>query len=146
MLVIALFSIYGLISLDPDRYYIGGMIMLYLVLIILIFGIIYSLILLFRRKPLLTVTNSQIIIYNILGKSSAVNFEDIKSFHVSNTTHRGIKTSEQINIFLKHPKENSSKKSVFSLYFTQHISVDILNVKTKVLLELLNDRLKNFKE
>jgi hypothetical protein len=54
--------------------------------IIFVFGIIISILYLIRKKPLLTVTTNEIIIYNILTKQINVNFEEIKSFFVVTTT------------------------------------------------------------
>lgn len=131
----------GFIFMDIDRYSLFKIIMLKLGFVLFLFGLIYSLILLFRRKPLLTITDRQIIIYNMFRKQTIVDFEDIKSFYISNSAYRGIKTTESICIVLKPDKNKKSSK--FSFYFHQAIQVDILNVKTKVLLRILNTKLKS---
>ncbi len=139
----ALFT-YNFIFMDMGRYSLFKVIMFNLGFVLFLFGLIYSLILLIRRKPLLTITDKQIIIYGVLEKRTLVDFKDIKSFYISNTTHRGIKTTESIFIVLK-PDENK-KSDKLSFYFHQAIKVDILNVKTRVLLELLNSRLETFND
>lgn len=111
----------------------GLIIMFYLGFLLSSFGVIYSILLLFRTKPLLTVTDKHIIIYNLFRKPTTINFEDISSFYISNTTFRGIKTSESIYISINsNPDPFGRKGSV--------INTDLLNVKTSALLEILNSR------
>jgi hypothetical protein len=57
------------------------------------FGIILSLLLLTRKKPLLTITNSQIIIYSALTSSKTIQIDNIKSFFIVNNHYLGIKTN-----------------------------------------------------
>ncbi|WP_410693326.1 STM3941 family protein [Chryseobacterium sp. SIMBA_038] len=111
--------------------------------ILCLFGSAYSFLLLIRRKPLLTISNTHIIIYNLLRKDISVNFEDISKFTVSITTnYRGIKTTEQINIILKSNTKNNNLSSEFPILH-EIIQTDILNIKTNDLLKILNDKLKN---
>lgn len=113
--------------------------------ILFLSSLIFSIVLLLRRKPLLTVTDQQIIIYHMLGKSSSIDFEDIDSFYVSDTRNRGIKIAEHILIVLKSPEKND-KNGKFPAYSSHMIQADILNVKAKFLLELLNTRLETFND
>ncbi|MEN4759987.1 STM3941 family protein [Chryseobacterium sp. C39-AII1] len=113
-------------------------IVLHLTFMLFLFIFVVSFLLLIRRKPLLTITDVQIISYNILRKNNTVNFKDISKFYISKNTFRGIKTTEYIYIVLNNSKE---KKSLF-LLDQQNIQVDILNVKATDLLKILNDRLK----
>ncbi|MGA9212001.1 STM3941 family protein, partial [Kaistella sp.] len=89
------------------------------------FGIILSLLLLTRKKPLLTITNSQIIIHNVLTSSKTVEFKNIKSFFIVNTYHRGITTNRQIFIELIKPTENY--RSMWIYKFLNKISKPIAN-------------------
>ncbi len=111
----------------------GLIVMFYLGFLLSSFGVVYSILLLFRIKPLLTVTDKQIIIYNLLRKPTTINFEDISSFYISNTTFRGIKTNESIYISIKSNLDPFGKKGSV-------INTDLLNVKASALLEILNSR------
>lgn len=137
--------VYIFFSLDKDRYSVFGVVMQYLGFILFLFSLIFSIALLLRRKPMLTVTDQQIIIYHMLVKKSLISFEDIASFYISDNRHRGIKIAEHILIVLKSP-EKTKKNAKIAPYFSQSIQADILNVKAKVLLELLNTRLETFND
>ncbi|MGO4709306.1 STM3941 family protein [Chryseobacterium sp. 2TAF14] len=146
----AFFSI-SFIFYDLGNKKIFSVIISYLAFILFTFGWIFALFLLFRRKPLLTITDDQIIIYNILTKSKIINFKDISSFYVSTNSFRGIKTTEQINIILKTSAKKSPsihKKNKISWLFLsieESIQTDILNVRTKDLLKILNHRISKNK-
>lgn len=115
------------------------------------FGILYSILLLVRTEPLLTVTDKQIIIYNVLRKPTFIRFDDVALFFISDVRHYGIKTSEYIYVIMKKPKENENVIDKVALTVFPHlkgirysIQTDILNVKAKVLLELLNSRIRPY--
>lgn len=116
------------------------------------FGIILSILLLTRKKPLLTITNSQIIVHNVLTSSKTIQIDNIKSFFIVNNYHRGIKTNRQIFIELKKPTERYTKtwyykflnkisKPIANSQYS--IQTDFLNIKQQKLLELLNKMVKN---
>ena len=116
---------------DLENEGLGIIIIFYLGFLLFSFGFVYSILLLFRTKPLLTITDKQIIIYNLLRKPTTINFEDILSFYISNTTFRGIKTSESICIAIKGDPFGRNG-NIINTY--------LLNVKTNALLEELNCR------
>lgn len=127
------------------------MMILYLAFVLFLFGIVYSLLLLFRTKPLLTVTGQQMIIYNVLRKPTTINFDDVLLFSTSDMKHHGIKTTEFIHIVLKHPKKNSNllnniSPRLFGNSESREYSfqIDMINVKTKVLLDLLQSKIKPY--
>ncbi len=104
-----------------------------------------------RTEPLLTVTDKQIIVYSILRKPTFIRFDDVALFFISDMRHHGIKTSEYICVIMKKPKENPNViDKVSSAVFPQlegirySIQTDILNVKAKVLLELLNSKIRPY--
>ena len=116
------------------------------------FNIILSLLLLTRKKPLLTITNSRIIINNALTSSKTIQIDNIKSFFIVNNHYRGIKTNRQIFIELYKPTEKYTKTWFYR--FLNKISnpiansqysirTDFLNIKQQKLLELLNKKIKN---
>ncbi|MFL9833354.1 STM3941 family protein [Chryseobacterium terrae] len=142
-----LFSISAFFSVSFIFYDLGNkkifsVIISYLAFILFTFGWIIALLLLFRRRPLLTITDDQIIIYNILAKPRPINFKDISSFYVLANSFRGIKTGENIHIILKSSAKKTDSKNILSrLFFSVDASIqsDLLNVKTKDLLKILND-------
>ncbi|MFA7616319.1 MAG: STM3941 family protein [Weeksellaceae bacterium] len=117
-------------------------------LLLFVFGIILSLLLLFRRKPLLTINDNQIIIHNVIAKSKVVEINNIKSFFIVNNYHRGMTTNRQIFIELKKPDIKHSSTWLYKLLFkigkpianSQYsIQTDFLNIKQKKLLKILNE-------
>lgn len=115
------------------------------------FGILYSILLLVRSEPLLTITDKQIIVYNVVRKPTCIQFDDVALFFISDIRHYGIKTSEYIYVIMKKPKENMNIVDKVALtVFPQFkgvrysIQTDMLNVKAKVLLELLNSRIRPY--
>jgi len=121
--------------------------------IIFVFGIIISILYLIRKKPLLTVTTNEIIIYNILTKQINVNFEEIKSFFVVTTHYKGIANNRQIFIEMKKPTKKYSDSWFYKLLLKLDIKIansqygihtDFLNINHKKLLEILNKKLKKF--
>lgn len=115
------------------------------------FGILYSILLLVRTEPLLTVTDQQIIVYNVFRKPTFIRFDEVALFFISDMRNHGIKTSSYICVIMKKPKENPNViDQISSTVFPQwngirySIQTDILNVKAKVLLELLNSRIRPY--
>lgn len=115
------------------------------------FGILYSILLLVRTEPLLTVTEKQIIVYNVFRKPTFIRFDEVALFFISDMRNHGIKTSSYICVIMKKPKENPNViDKVSSTVFPQwngirySIQTDVLNVKAKVLLELLNSRIRPY--
>lgn len=106
------------------------------------FGIIYSILLLCRRKPLLTINNAEIIIFDPLRKPTHVPLKNIASFYITSNSYRGIKTSEQINMVMKKNKLTAATFSPFE-NVKYAIQVNLLNIKTKKLIVILNSYLKN---
>lgn len=111
--------------------------------LLFLFSFIYSMFFLIRRKPLLTITDAEIIIHNLLRKSASVKFEEISKFFTSNTTYHGIKTTEYINIVMKYPKNPSQKRFLGYSNSQEIIQTDMLNVKTSELLKILKKKLKS---
>ncbi|PKF74802.1 STM3941 family protein [Chryseobacterium sp. PMSZPI] len=127
------------------------MVMLSLGISLFSFGILYSILLLVRTEPLLTVTDKQIIVYNVLRKPTFIRFDDVALFFISDMRHYGIKTSEYIYVIMKKPKENENiiDKVTLTIFpqfkgIRYSIQTDMLNVKAKVLLELLNSRIRPY--
>lgn len=85
LLIISGFFTFSFIYFYDDLKYknLFKVIILYLGFALFLFGVIYSMILLLRRKPLLSVTDTQIIIYDILRKPVTLNFKDISHFMLS---------------------------------------------------------------
>jgi hypothetical protein len=120
-------------------------------LIFFTFIIILSLLLLFRRKPLLTITDNQIIIYNVLAKTKLVDISNIESFFIVNNYHGGIGSNRQIFIEMKKPDIKYSNSWLYKLLLkfskpvanSQYsIQTDFLNIKQKKLLKILNNLIK----
>jgi hypothetical protein len=116
------------------------------------FGVVLSILLLTRKKPLLTINNSQIIIYNVLTSAKIIQIENIKSFFIVNNYNRGIATNRQIFIELIKPTESFTSTWFYKLISkinkpianSQYsIQTDFLNVKQQRLLEILNEKIKN---
>ncbi|WP_442784946.1 STM3941 family protein [Chryseobacterium sp. MYb264] len=107
----------------------------HLAFLLFTFGSGSTFLLLIRKKPLLTITNTEIIIYNLLSKTISVKFENISNFYIHKSTYRGIKTTESINIV--YNRKNKQK------FFGSHnIQTNTLNVKTEDLLKILNSYLQ----
>jgi hypothetical protein len=147
MLGISLIFIFLSVKYDLGNKNMGTVIIFNLGFVFFLFCGICSLLLLLRRKPMLTVTDRQIIIYNFIRKPKVINLEDVSSFYTSTQKHRGIKTIEFVHIAMKALPKNKHSFQKESLKFfpnNEVIHADILNVKTKTLLELLNSRLASF--
>lgn len=151
MLMVSGIFTFGLyhIGCKSDKFFL--MVILGLTFALFLFGIVYSLLLLFRTKPLLTVTDQQIIVYNVLRKPTTVNFEDVLLFCTSDMKHHGIKTAAFIHVILKHPKKNSNLLNRISPRLFRNsesrefsFQIDMINVKTKVLLELLQSKIRPY--
>lgn len=125
--------------------------MLFLGFLLLVFGVIYSLFLLFRKRPLLIINDDEIRILHPFISQIIIKFSEIQSFGVISTRFRGISTNRQILIELKKPTDKYQK----TLYFKTLIKVDdklaksqyciqtsFLNIDYKDLLKMLNQRLK----
>jgi hypothetical protein len=121
----------------------GKVILFYFGVTIFIISSILSTLLILRRKPLLIITDTEIIIHYLLRKSVSIKFEEISKFFTSNTTYRGIKTNEYINIVMKYPKNPSQKRFLGYSSSQEIIQTDMLNVKTSELLKILNKKLKS---
>lgn len=150
LVVSSVFTI-GLSQLNLGDESLFVIVMLSLGIILFSFGILYSILLLVRTEPLLTVTDKQIIVYNVLRKPTFIRFDDVTLFFVSDVRHYGIKTSEYIYVMMKKPKENVNVIDKVALTVFPHfkgirysIQTDMLNVKAKVLLELLNSRIRPY--
>lgn len=126
-------------------------IILILAFFLFTFGIVLSILLLTRKKPLLTITDKQIIIYSVLTSSKTIEINNVKSFFIVNNYTRGIKTNKQIFIELKKPTENYTKMWFYKflskiskpLANSQYsIQTDFLNIKQQKLLEILNGKIK----
>lgn len=111
LFIISAFFSVSFMYYDLGNKKIFSVIIAYFAFIFLTFGWIFSLFLLFRRKPLLTITDGQIIIYNVFSKPFTINFKDISSFYISSNSFRGIKTTEQINIILKTSAKKPSNRA-----------------------------------
>src|SRR5690606_30667860 len=68
-----------------------------LVFILFIFGVVMAVILLFRKKPLLSLDDNEMIIYNIFRKPIFLNFKEIKSFELFEVSNQ-YSTSREILI------------------------------------------------
>ncbi|CAM3002102.1 hypothetical protein DRF59_17435 [Chryseobacterium flavum] len=151
MLVISGVFTWILLYFDFYRESYFSLIVLCLGLGLFLFGIIFSLLLLLRRKPLLTVSDKQIIIYSVLRKPKTINFEEVIFFFESDMKYHGIKTSEYICALMKFREEKpglldriSAELMPGSQNIKYSIQTDILQVETKTLLELLNSRIRPY--
>lgn len=119
--------------------------------LLFVFGVIYSLFLLFRKSPLLIIKDDEIVILHTFRKPIIIKFIDIQSFSVISNRFRGISTNRQILIELKKPSDEFQK----TLYYKTLINVDdklansqygiqtsFLNIGYRDLLKTLNLRLK----
>ena len=127
-------------------------IILILSFLLFAFGIILSILLLTRRKPLLTITDNQIIIHSVLTSSKTVEIKNVKSFFIVNTYNRGFATNRQIFIELYKPTENYTNTWLYKFISkiskpvanSQYsIQTDFINIKQQELLKILNNRIKN---
>lgn len=150
MILSGIFTI-GLWRIDFGKENLLLAVVLYLALGLFAFGFVYAALLLFRTKPLLTVTDRQVIIYNVLRKPTTIGFDNVLLFCTSDIRHFWIKTAEFIHIVLKQPKKNhnildhiSSKLVQNSGSLEYSIQTDMLNVKVKVLLELLQSKIRPY--
>lgn len=150
LVVSSVFTI-GLSQLNLGDESLFVIVMLSLGITLFSFGILYSILLLVRTEPLLTVTDKQIIVYNVLRKPTLIRFDDVTLFFISDVRHYGIKTSEYIYVMMKKPKENVNVIDKVALTVFPHfkgvrysIQTDMLNVKAKVLLELLNSKIRPY--
>lgn len=116
------------------------------------FGIVLSILLLTRKKPLLTITDKQIIIHSVLTSSKTIEINNVKTFFIVNNYHRGIKTNRQIFIELKKPTENYTNMWFYKFHSkiskplanSQYsIQTNFLNIKQQKLLKILNEKIKN---
>ncbi|WET49071.1 hypothetical protein PYS58_21330 [Chryseobacterium indologenes] len=151
LLVISSVFTIGLSQLNLEDESLFVIVMLSLGITLFSFGILYSILLLVRTEPLLTVTDKQIIVYNVVRKPTFIRFDDVALFFISDMRHYGIKTSEYIYVIMKKPKENMNVVDKVALTVFPHfkgirysIQTDMLNVKAKVLLELLNSRIRPY--
>jgi hypothetical protein len=118
------------------------------------FGVIYSIVLLFKKAPLLVISEKEIIIWTFLRKEKVIMFKDIESFFLVKTYHRGFVTNKLIFIQLKEPSNKYSNslfyriinkitsKKVANSEFSIH--TNFLNIKHDELLKLLRNKLRNY--
>jgi hypothetical protein len=127
-------------------------VILILVFLLFTFGIILSILLLTRKKPLLIIKDKQIVIHHVLTSSKTIEIKNIKSFFIVNNYHRGIKTNRQIFIELKKPTENYTNMWFYKflskiskpLANSQYsIQTDFLKIRQENLLEILNGKIKH---
>lgn len=125
----------------------------FLLLAFLLFlsGIIISIKLLFRKKPLLTISTNELFIYTIFRKPISLRFDEIKSFYLVTSHHKGIPTNRKIFIELKEPSQRFKNSvyyritRIFSLRLANSqygIQADLIKINHNELLEILNDRLQ----
>src|SRR5690554_75844 len=114
-------------------------------------GAIFSILLIFRSKPLLTISENQITIYNVIYKKRIVNINDIESVFSVNTYHRGIVTNRHIYIELKTPSERYRKTWFYKLLhiFSKRIAnsqygiqTDFLNINQQNLLKIIEEKIE----
>jgi hypothetical protein len=119
--------------------------------LLFLFGIFLSILLLTRKKPLLTITDNQIIIYSVLTASKTIQIENVKSFFIVNNRYRGINSNRQIFIELKEPTQKYSKTQFYKFLnkisprfanSQYSIQTDFLNIKQQKLLEILDKKIK----
>jgi hypothetical protein len=118
------------------------------------FGIIYSIILLFKKAPLLVISEKEIIIWTLLRKEKVIMFKDIESFFLVKTYHRGFVTNRLIFVELKEPSSKYSNslfyrtvnkitsKEVANSEFSIH--TNFLDIKHDELLKLLRKKLRDY--
>lgn len=118
--------------------------------LLFMFGVVMAVILLFRKKPLLSLDNNQIIIYNIFRKPISLNFKEIKSFEMFELRNQ-YSTNREILIELKNPSEKIKTTLYYKLL--KRISLKIANTRYSInpqfikvdrneLMEILNTKLK----
>lgn len=124
---------------------------LFLGFLLFVFGVIYSLFLLFRKSPLLIINNDEIVILHPFRKTILIKFLDIQSFSVISNRFRGIPTNRHILIELKKPSDkyqntyyykNLKRISVKLANSEYGIQTSFLDIGYKDLLKTLNLRLK----
>lgn len=119
--------------------------------LIMIAGLYLSLVLLFRRKPLLTITDTELIIYNPLYKTKKIRLEDVKSFQLFEVRLNFSRSSE---ILIELNRETEVADENFYFKILRKISSRLANTKYSIkpyflkvnknnLLNILNKRLKN---
>jgi len=124
---------------------------LLLTLILVVFGVIVAVALLSRKKPLLSINDNQIIIYDIFRKPILLNLKEIKSFELFELKSI-YSTNREILIELKNP----SRKAQSSLYYRllKRFSLKIANTRYSIrlqfikvnrneLMEILNQKLRS---
>ena len=118
------------------------------------FGVIHSSVLLFKKTPSLVINDNEIIIWVFLRRDRVIKFQDIESFFLVNTHHRGFVTNRLIFIELKEPSSKYSNslfyrmlkkitsKEVANSEFS--IQTNFLDIKHDELLKILNKKLREF--
>ncbi len=129
-------------------------IMLLLGFAIFSFGVFLSIYLFLRKSPLVSISDDEITINMYFQKEAKIKFENIESFFIVETRHRGLVSNRQIFIELKIP----SKKYSNSLFYkilkkimplkvanSQYgIQTIFLDIKHDELLKILNKKLREF--
>ena len=126
-------------------------IMFFLGIILFGFGVIVSFLLLIRKKPMITLTENELIIFNVIRKEKIVKFKDIKSFFIVNTYHRGFVSSRHIFVEMKKPSEKYSNSWYYNIYkifgvemvnSEYSLQTTFIDINHKELLKILNKKLK----
>lgn len=126
-------------------------ILIFLGTILFALGGIHSLFLLVRKKPLITLTENELIIFNVIKKEKIIKFKDIKSFFIVNTYNKGFVSSRHIFIEMKKPTEKYSNSWYYKLYkkfgveianSEYSIQTTFIDVNHKELSKILNKKLK----
>jgi len=155
MLLYGLF-VFGIIFLFNDIFnfetnLFEGIVML-LGFILFLFGFIFSFWQLLRTKPLLTISESKIIIYSIFKEPVILKFQEIESFFTTSQYTRGFPSNRQICIIMKGAAPSKRKFWTYKLLkkidedianSKYAIQTDILNVNHNKLIEILHNRINN---
>lgn len=126
-------------------------ILTFLGIILFALGGIHSVLLLARKKPLITLTDNELIIFNVIRKEKIIKFKDIKSFFFVNTYHKGFVSSRYIFVEMKKPTEKHSNSWYYKIYkmfgveianSEYSIQTTFIDVNHKEFLKILNKKLK----
>jgi len=129
-------------------------IMLLLGLILFSFGIVHSIYLFSKKTPMLIVKDDEVIISIFLRKDRVVKFEDIESFFLVKTYHKGFVSNRFIFVELRGTSMKYSKTWFYKLFnritpkkianSKYSIQTTFLDIRHDELLKILNKRLRDF--
>lgn len=118
------------------------------------FGVFLSIYLFLRKSPLVSILDDAIIINMYFQKEIKIKFENVESFFIVETRHRGIVSNRQIFIELKKPSIKYSNsvqykflKKIMPLKVANSqysIQTNFLDINHDELLKILNKKLKDF--